>query len=271
MKLQAGESSKKKIAIITGASSGLGMEFAKQIEEKYFLDEIWLVARRPEPMREIADRFLKSKPIILALDLNDEGDLAILKKKLQDEKPDVEILVNNAGLGKIGPFESLGLEEQLDMIDLNVRALTYLSHICIPLMPKGSKILQIASSIGFSPAPFFAVYAATKAYVVSLSDALSFELKDKGISVTAVCPGPVATNFFSVAQKNAFMVGKVADASPFNQSLMSKAEDVVRRALSDADKGKRHSIFSMPIKIFVRLLPFTPRAISMRALALRKG
>lgn len=262
---------KKKIAVITGASSGLGLEFAKQIEEKYFLNEIWMVARRPEPMRDLAERFLKSKPVILPLDLNDEGDLASLKKKLEDESPEVEILVNNAGIGKIGPFHSLGLKEQLDTIDLNIRALTYLTHVCIPLMPNGAKILQVASSIGFSPAPYFAVYAATKAFVVSLSDALSYELKDKGISVTAVCPGPVATNFFSVAQKNEFMTGKVPDASPFNKGLMANADDVVRRALSDADKGKRHSIFGLPIKVFVRMLPFTPRSLVMHALALRKS
>jgi short-subunit dehydrogenase len=262
---------RKKIAIITGASSGLGLEFAKQIEQDYYLQEIWLIARRTEPMRELAEGFQKSKPVVLALDLTDAGDLSSLKKKIQDENPDIEFLVNNAGFGKIGPFAEVGLEEQLQMIDLNVRTLTHLSHICIPFMGKGSRILQIASSIGFCPAPYFAVYAATKAFVVSFSDALGFELRARGINVTAVCPGPVATNFFSVAQKNKFMQDKVADEAPFNRALMANASDVVAKALADAENGRKRSVYGFLINGFVRILPFVPRSLAMKALSLRKA
>ena len=265
------ETKKNKIAIITGASSGLGREFAEQIEKKYFLNEIWLIARRAEPMRELAEKFQKSRAIVLALDLTDLGDLAVLKKKLETENPEVEFLVNNAGFGKIGPFAEIGLDEQLEMVDLNVRALTHLSHICIPFMTKGSKLVQVASSIGFSPAPYFAVYAATKAYVVSFSEALAFELKDRGIKVTAVCPGPVSTNFFSVAQKNEFMKDKVADESPFNRSITAEASDVVTKALVDADKGRRISIYGLLIALFVKIVPFIPRFLILRALSLRKS
>ena len=107
--------SRKKIAIITGASSGLGIEFARQIEKGYYLDEIWLVARRPEPMKDLAEKFHKSKAVVLALDLTNQGDLAVLKKRITDENPQIEFLVNNAGYGKLGPFSELGLDEQREL------------------------------------------------------------------------------------------------------------------------------------------------------------
>jgi uncharacterized protein len=261
----------KKIAIVTGASSGLGIEFARQIEKQYFLDEIWLIARRATPMKGLAEGFQKSKGVVLTLDLTDQGDQATLKKKIEDEQPEIQLLVNNAGYGKIGPFADLGLDEQLQMVDLNVRALTHLSHVVIPFMLPGAQILQVASSIGFCPAPNFAVYAATKAYVVSLSEAMSFELRSRGIRVTAVCPGPVATEFFAVAQQNEFMRDKVGEAEPFNKFLMVEAKDVVKKALRDARKGRRRSIFGLPIKLFVLVLPFLPRALILRALAIRKS
>jgi short-subunit dehydrogenase len=261
---------KKKIAIVTGASSGLGMEFARQIEESSFLDEVWLIARRAAPMKELAERFQKSKPVILALDLTDRGDVSALVKKITDEKPDLQFLVNNAGYGKIGPFADLGLDEQIQMVDLNVRTLTYLTHALLPFMSEGSRIIQVASSIGFCAAPYFAVYAATKAYVVSLSEALHEELKPRGIGVTAVCPGPVATDFFSVAQKNEFMKDKVGQAEPFNKALTATAPEVVEKALHDSRKNRVLSVFGLPIQAFVKLIPFVPRAIAMKALSQRK-
>lgn len=263
--------SSKKIAIITGASSGLGIEFARQIEKKYFLDEVWLIARRAGPMKELAESFQKSKGVIIPLDLTNQGDLASFKKKLSQEQPDILFLVNNAGYGKIGPFAELGLDEQLQMIDLNVRTLTYLSHVAIPYMLPGAKILQVASSIGFTPAPYFAVYAATKSYVVSLSEALNYELRERGISVTAVCPGPVATEFFSVAQKNNFLRDKVGEAEPFNKSVLADAKDVVAKALYDSAHGRRRSVFGLPIKAFVSLVKFMPNSLLMRALSQRKA
>jgi short-subunit dehydrogenase len=246
------------------------VEFARQIERGYYLDEIWLVARRSEPMKELGSSFHKSQAVVLALDVTNEGDLAILKKRITDENPQIEFLVNNAGCGKIGPFSELGLGEQLGMVELNVKTLTHITYIAIPYMMPGSKLIQVASAIGFCPAPYFAVYAATKAYVVFLSEALSLELKERGIGVTAVCPGPVATEFFAQAQKNEFMKDKVADAEPFNQFLTATATDVVAKALSDAEKGKRRSVYSWMIKLFVALLPFVPRGLALRMLSRRK-
>jgi short-subunit dehydrogenase len=260
---------RKKIALITGASSGLGVEFALQIEKKFFLDEVWLVARRADPMRELAQRFLKSAGVILPLDLTNRSDLAALHKRLEEENPEIEFLVNNAGYGKVGPIDKLGLQEQVQMIDLNVTALTYLTRAAIPFMKPGSSIIQVASSVAFSPAPFFAVYAATKAFVVSLSDALGYELKSQGIKVLAVCPGPVETEFFTVAQKNDFMKDRVGEAEPFNHALYASSRDVVAKAIMDLGKGKRHSIFGFSIQLFAALAPVVPTWIKLRALASR--
>lgn len=260
----------KKIAIITGASSGLGREFALQIERDFFLDEVWLIARRPEPMRELAEKFQKSKGVILSLDLGSRIDLGTLQKKLNDEHPEVVFLVNNAGFGKFGPFNEMGLEEQLQMIDLNVRAVTHLTYIAIPFMKPGSKIIQVGSAIAYCPSPFAAVYAATKSFVLSLSHALNYELKSQGIHVIAVSPGPVSTEFFSVAQNNEAMKDRVGDAEPFNKSLIANAKDVVERTLRDLAKDRKESIFSFPIKFFARTMPFLPQSIAIRMMAKRR-
>lgn len=260
---------RKKIAIVTGASSGLGAEFALQIEKKYFLDEIWLIARRAGPMRELTEKFLKSTGVVLSYDLTSRSDLAALQKRLEEENPEIEFLVNNAGYGKVGPFDRLGLDEQVKMIDLNVTSLTWLSRVAIPFMKPGSAIIQVASSAGFTPAPFFSVYAATKAYVVSLSDALGYELRGQGIRVIAVCPGPVETEFFSVAQKSEFMKDRVGEAEPFNRKLAATSRDVVAKALSDLQKGRRHSIYGAAIQLFSFFAPVTPAALKLKLLASR--
>lgn len=263
----AEEKSRKKIAIITGASSGLGREFALQIERSSYLDEIWLIARRSEPMKELVERFQKSAGYSIPMDLTDPGDLSALQKRIENEAPEISFLVNNAGFGKIGPFQDLGLDEQLRMIDLNIRALTHLTKICLPYMKPGSKILQVASSAAYSPAPYFAVYAATKSYVVSFSEALNFELRPLGIQVTSVCPGPVSTEFFAVAQKNEYMKDKVGEAEPFNKNLMASSSDVVRKALRDAEKGRSKSIYGFSIWLLTKLACFTPNQLKMRFLA----
>jgi short-subunit dehydrogenase len=259
----------KKIALVTGASAGLGAEFALQIEKKYFLDEIWLVARRSAPMRELGEKFLKSRAVVLELDLTSRSDLVELEKRLAEEKPEINILVNNAGYGKYGPFAALGLDEQIKMIELNVTALTWLSRVAIPYMKPGSRIVQVASSAAFTPSPYFSVYAATKSFVVSFSDALGYELAEQGIGVIAVCPGPVETEFFGVAQKNEYMKDRVGDAEPVTKAFMASPRDVVAKALRDLDRGRRHSVFGMPIGFFARIAPLLPIGIRLRAMAKR--
>jgi short-subunit dehydrogenase len=258
---------RKKIAIITGASAGLGVEYARQIEERFHLDEIWLIARRAEPMRNVANEFRKAKGIILSMDITNEKEVEDLEKRIAAENPDIRILVNNAGLGKIGPFHEMGKKEQLQMIRLNVLALTEFSHIAIPYMSSGASIIQVASSIAFCPAPYFSVYAATKSYVLSFSRALNFELKPKGINVLTVCPGPVATEFLQVAQNNDFTKTHGNPTASFNQSLVARAADVVKKSLDDLVAQKDISIYGLSIKAFAALMTIVPEKLAMKVMA----
>lgn len=189
-----------KIAIITGASSGLGREFVKQICKKDKLDSIWIIARRENRLQKIAEEFPgRIRP--LPLDLTDPKSFHFLKNLLQEEKPDVRILINAAGFGKMGNYSEISLQDCYDMIDLNCRALVTMTQIVLPYMKKGSRILQICSSSAFQPLPSLNIYAATKAFVLSYSRALRWELFGKGVHVTAVCPYWIRdTEFISVAK-----------------------------------------------------------------------
>ena len=188
-----------KAAVVTGASSGIGREFVRQLGYFYKdLDEIWVIARRRERMEQLR----KESRVPLRIF---EGDL--MKKQvykdyhraLGEYAPDIRMLVNAAGFGKSGSFTEIageGKRIQTDMIDLNCRALTRMTQMTLPYMKQGSRIINLASAAAFCPQPDFAVYAATKSYVLSFSRALGAELKSGGIYVTAVCPGPVKTEFF---------------------------------------------------------------------------
>lgn len=189
-----------KVAIVSGASSGVGREFVKQICKKENLDVVWIIARREDRLRKIAEDFPgRVRP--LPLDLTDSKNILFLKNLLKEEKPDVWMLVNAAGFGKMGNYAEIPLQDCYDMIDLNCRALVAMTQIILPYMKKGARILQICSSSAFQPLPALNVYAATKAFVHSYSRALRWELFGKGIHVTAVCPYWIKdTEFISVAK-----------------------------------------------------------------------
>ncbi len=240
-----------KIAVITGASSGMGMEFARQIDKKCLgLDEFWLIARRTERIEALAEE-LTTPVKVFGMDLADDPAYTELIHALETEKPQVRIAVNCAGYGKTGPFEKIQLDDTLGMIDLNARALTKMTYLLLPYMPKRSYLVQFASVAGILPQPNFAVYAASKAYVLSLSRGLREELRSKGISVTAICPGPVETEFFAIAEET---------GSPFalKKFFMAKKEKVVAKALKDAFAKKDVSVYSFPmqaLRIFVKIVP----------------
>ncbi|MFR0029996.1 MAG: SDR family NAD(P)-dependent oxidoreductase [Coprococcus phoceensis] len=180
---------KLKIAIVTGASSGLGKEFVKQIEHLYKeLDEIWVIARRRERLEELKSCMFTNVRILEG-NLCEQNIYQELKVLLKEKEPDIRMLVNAAGFGKIGEVKKLSAEDQLDMIELNCKALTHMTKICIPYMTRGSRIVNVASAAAFCPQPSFSVYAATKSYVLSFSRSLRTELCDEEIFVTAVCPG----------------------------------------------------------------------------------
>ncbi len=248
------------IIIITGASSGMGMEFALQLDNvfEHSIDEIWLIARRKEQMLEVASN-MQNTTRVLDMDVTSSADMERLKQLLAKERPNVCMLVNCAGYGVMGDFEKLNMQEELGMIDVNCKALTQMTYLCIPYMRKNSRIIQLASSAAFMPQPKFAVYAASKAYVHSLSRALSEELRKKKIYVTSVCPGPVDTPFFDIAEKD----GKILT---IKKLTMVTAEQVVAKAIRDSFRKKTVSIYSGYIQLFLGLTKVIPHRVILTVL-----
>lgn len=247
-----------KIALVTGASSGIGREFAVQIPRLYKnLDELWVVARRTDRLTELQEQI--HIPIrVFDGDLMRDYIFERIERELSRQGAEVRMLVNAAGYGKAGAFDEIDSREQLGMIDLNCRALTKMIWTCMPYLTKGSRIVNIASSAAFAPQPGFAVYAASKSYVYSFSQALAAELEPKGISVTAVCPGPVDTEFFRHS-------GVLPNA--FKESAAADPRLVVRQALRDCVDRRRVSVYGMGMKAAraaSKLLPYSLTANILR-------
>lgn len=230
------------IAIITGASSGMGMEFAKQLDcSLRKTDEIWLLARRREPMDELA-RSMRHKTRVIVIDVTSEKEMEQFAEVLSIGHPGITTLVNCAGTGNHGNFLGQSDKAVSDMMQLNIVALTRMTKLCLPYMHRGSRIIQLASGAAFMPQAAFAVYAASKAYVYSLSRALNRELQDRGIHVLAVCPGPVNTPFLTHAY------GDPSHLSLFKKLTMMKTESVVAKAIADCKIGKSVSVCGLPVK-----------------------
>ncbi len=235
---------KKRIALITGASSGIGKEFAFQIAASYpSLDEIWVVARRRGALEDLKAVLHGKHVRILSLDLSKDAGLEELESQLQKEGPCIRLLVNSAGCGISGLVADQDWRDACRMVDVNCRALTAVTMICLPYLKKRSRMIQADSGAAFLPQPGFAIYAATKAYVLSFDEALGAELRSRGITVTSVCPGPVDTEFFHT--------GGIA-LSPLKRLFLAKPEKVVRKALFDAEAGKVLSVYGCSIQL-VRL------------------
>lgn len=231
------------IAIITGASSGIGMEFARQLDKNLKkTDEIWLLARRKEPMEELAHS-MKINAKTIVIDMTNEKEMSQFAEILAISNPKITVLVNCAGVGSYGEFLKQSSEDVSAMIRLNIVALTQMTKICLPYMHRGSRIIQFASGAAFVPQAAFAVYAATKSYVYSLSRALAKELQSRGISVTAVCPGPVNTPFLRHAY------GDTSRINGLKKLTMAKTECVVAKAIADCKMGKSVSICGLPMKM----------------------
>jgi short-subunit dehydrogenase len=191
--------------LITGASSGLGAEFARQLAP--FAQSLVLVARRNDRLEalraELTEKFPELSVFIYAADLADEGARTAFVNWLREQGIQIDFLVNNAGLGDHGAFETSEWSRVRAMLDVNISALTHLTHLLLPSLRGSGRaaILNVSSVASFFPLPNMAVYAATKSYVTSFSEALRMELRDTGVSVTALCPGPVRTEFFDVATR----------------------------------------------------------------------
>jgi len=253
-----------RITLITGASAGIGCELARIFARAG--KRVALVARRAERLQALADEIVAAggeSPIVIACDLRNPDACAIIRAALAGQQVEVEYLVNNAGFGLFGEALTLDHAEQLAMVDVNVRALTELCFCFADqvIAAKGG-ILNVASLAGFLPGPRMAVYYATKAYVLSFSEALHAELSPKGVRVTALCPGPVPTEFQGLAG-----IKPGVDSAVLNIS----AADVAQAGFNGLISGKRLVLPGLGMKIIPFLLRFVPRGVVLRLVALVQG
>ena len=241
------------VTLVTGASAGLGAEFARQCAKRG--DDLALVARRRDRLEDLAGQ-IQGKVHIFAADLARADAAASLINEIEAEGLAVETLINNAGFGLGGRFAELPLERQREMIDLNVRTLTELCRLVLPGMIERGRgaILNVASTAAFQPGPNMAVYYASKAYVLSFTEALHHELRRKGIKVSALCPGPTATEFFDVAG--------VADSILARMS--ADARGVVAAGLRGLARNKAVIVPGLSNKIGAQGSRFLPRAAMRR-------
>ena len=241
-----------KIAVITGASSGLGEQFALEIDRnRSEIEEIWLIARREEKLKELSLR-LHKKVKILALDITDSKAVEKYSNSLKGENADVKILVNNAGFGKLGNFDAISTEMNAGMIRLNCEALTVITSVTLPFMSNKSEIINSCSIASFAPNTRMAVYSSTKAFVMSFSRALREELKNRKINVIASCPGPMDTEFLSLAG--------IEKGSSFTFDTLPRVNPTVmaRKTLAASKKGKAvytNRIFYKFYRILAKILP----------------
>ena len=236
------------IAVITGASSGMGRDFVYAIDKEFTLDEIWVIARREDRLLELQkDCRAKIRPI--ALDLAVSESYEIYKGILEEHKPEIQVLINNAGFGLFGEFSQLDLDKQLNLIDLNVKGLTAMTHVSLPYMPAGSHLLNLASNSSWQPVPYINVYGSSKAYVMNFSRALEMELKKRKIHVMAIAPHWIKTEFFNRA---------VQDDTIKYYDRFYTSQQVVDKAMKDLRKRKSVSIMGFPVRMQVRLVKLLP-------------
>lgn len=247
------------VTIITGASAGLGVDFARQYAAKGH--RLLLVARRKDRLDELAAELGNART--LALDLSEDGAAATLLSDLVTHGEHADILVNNAGFGLVGKVANLDGKRQRQMIDLNCGALTELAHAVLPgMIERGTGgILNVASVASFQPGPGMAVYFATKAYVLSFSEALHEEVKADGIRVSALCPGPTSTEFGEVA---GFGGNKAVD------SMAAKPGPVVTAGIEGLEANKAVVVPGLSNKVSAQANRFLPRSTIRKIVGLIK-
>lgn len=249
------------IAVVTGASSGMGREFVLALDKELNLDEIWVVARREERLIELQEQ-CRSRIVPLAMDLLEETSLQEYEDLLAENKPTIKVLVNAAGFGLFGEFTELPLKDQLDSITVNDRALVAFTYLSLPYMGKGSQIYNLGSMSSFQPTPYMCVYSASKAFVLSFSRAINVELESRGIKAMAVCPGWIKTEFFDRA---------ISDDTITYFNRYYSAAQVIKQALIDMKKGKDVSVLGGPEKRQVWLVKHLPHRLVMRTWCKQQG
>ncbi len=244
------------IAVVTGASSGMGREFVLQLQDYVSVDEIWVIARREEALHALQSQVAVPLKII-TLDLSKEESFDAYAAALAEANPNVRLLVNAAGFGKFGSYEKIPLEDEMRMVDLNCKALLAMTRLTLPYMESGSHILQLDSLSAFQPVPYITTYGATKAFVLSYCRAMNAELKAKGIRMMAMNPGWVKTEFFN----HAFQTNG-GEVQYFDR--LYEAKDVVATGLKDLYKTKKdYSVHGLPVRMQVRLVKLLPHSMVM--------
>ena len=250
-----------KIAVITGASAGIGREFVYAVDREESFDEIWVVARRKERLEELRER-CRNPLRPLSLDLSDLKSVDEYKALLETEKPEIALLINAAGCGVFGPFAEKDLHKQLNSATLNALALTAMCHVSLPYMRAGSRIVNMGSNSAWQPVPYQTVYGASKSYVLNFSRALWRELQPRGIHVMCVCPGWIKTEFQAVAQHDEYIRYVDRWYGP---------DEVAAQAMKDLKKKKMVSILGHPVRRQVRLVKFLPVKLVMRIWCKQQG
>jgi short-subunit dehydrogenase len=245
------------IAIVTGASSGMGRQFVLQLPQFVAVDEIWVIARRQNALDSLqSESSVPVRPI--ALDLLDSASFSAMEALLAAEKPNVKLLVNAAGFGKFGTYHKVSIQDDCRMLDLNCKALVMMTRLVLPYMAAGSHILQLDSLSAFQPVPYITTYGATKAFVLSYSRALNRELKPQGIRCMAMNPAWVKTEFFD----HAFQTNGDNEVQYFN--YVYEADECVATGLKDLYKSKKdYSIHGLPVKLQVLGVKLMPHSIVM--------
>lgn len=245
-------------ALITGASAGLGVDFARLFAADHH--DLILVARRRQRLEELAAELTAAHGIscqVEAVDLSDRAERDALLRRLTEQGVQIDYLVNNAGFGANGTFWELPIDGELGQIDVNIEALVHLTHALLPAMVQrdAGRVLNLASTAGFQPGPFMAVYYATKAFVLSFSEAVANELARAGskVTITAHCPGPTATEFGAIAGNDKSAV--------FKQASVATSEDVARHAYRAMHAGKVVAIHGALNTVAALSSKFVPRRV----------
>lgn len=247
---------KKNIAIVTGASSGLGKEFVKLLSAKKGLDEIWIISRNEEKLKKIQKRY-GEKIVVYPMDLSSLENIKTFGENPSLKNCNIRYLINNAGFAKFCSYDDISIDESINMIDLNISGVVAMGLVCIPHMKKGSHILNIASQASFQPLPYQNIYSSTKAFVRNYTRALNVELREKGITATAVCPGWMKTGLYD---RGIIDAKKAAT----NFTNMVTPDVVAKKALADVEHGKDMSVYSSYVKTCHTIAKLLPQKTMMK-------
>ena len=250
-----------KIAVVTGASSGIGRELLYAIDREREFDEIWVIARRAARLEELKTE-CRNRIRPIPLDLSEESAIDSYRALLEEEKPEISLLVNAAGCGIFGPFAESDLDKQLNSLKVNALALIAMCRVSLPYMESGDSIINVGSNSAWQPVPYQSVYGASKSCVLNFSRALGRELRPRGVHVMCVCPGWIKTEFQAEAEHDTYI--RYVDR-------WYEADEVAAQTMKDLKKKKTVSILGHPVRRQVRLVKFLPVGLVMKIWCKQQG